>query len=320
MAKTHTLPTGTMATALTPIANAVKTNHAYFDPSDLVMDYLAHAPELYAKTMASMAWSVDNACINQARNILFTYYAAAQERAENASDVIFSEYCAEVSEDLAHESLYLAGPELDNPEYVLAVLLAIRDQWHDAAFAAAAADNRDYNPKSLRELMDAEKPRDPDVGTIANHKVMAKLEANGDEALETRMLESMIAADKLASIARVARSKPLRPTLLEILRTVKAYGTQESARFDQLPASMQRSLTTQAMSTLDRSSNDLASRLARQPIAFARTAEAKYQCKKALEAVILAKFTDDGDLENVTSQAQHDINRAAKRKAMCSID
>ena len=319
MTKTHTLPTDTMAAALAPIAPAA-SNHAYFDPADLVMDYVARAPELYAKVASSMAWSVDNACINAARNILFKYYAAAQERAENASDVVFSEYCAEVADDLSHESLYLPGPELDNPEYTLAVLLAIRDQWHDAAFSAAAADNRDYNPKSLRELMDAEKPRDPDVGTVKNHALMAKLEANGDVELEARLLTSMIEAEKLASISRVARSKPLRPTILEILRTVKAYGTQEAARFDQLPISLQRSLSTQVLNTLDRSANDLASRLARQPIAFARMAEAKHQCKKALDAVIATKFIDDGDLENVTSQVQHDMNRAAKRKAMCSID
>lgn len=312
---THTLPAGTMASQLAPIANS---NHAYFDPADLCMDYLARAPELYAKVSSSMAWSIDNACINQARNILFTRFAAAQEQAENANDLVFADFCQNVAEDLAHESLYQPG-EIDTPEYTLAILLAVREQWHDAAAAAAAADNRDYNPKTLRELMDAEKPRDPDAGTIANHRLMIKLEANGDEALEARMLESVIAAEKIASINRVARGKPLRPVLLEVLRTVKTYGMQESARFDQLPTTVQRSLTTQILSALDRNANDLASRLARQPITFARMAECKYQCKEALQKVILSKFADTGELENTTSQVQIDMDRMAKRRACCDI-
>lgn len=317
MTKTHTLPTGTMASQLIAIAPQ-PTNYAYFDPADLVNDYLIRAPELHAKVSASMAWSIDNACINQARNILFTRYATAQEEAENASDVEFNDFCQNVAEDLAYESLYQPG-ESDTPEYTLAVLLAVREQWHDVAAAAAAADNRDYNPKTLRQLMEAEKVREPDAGTIANHKTMIKLEANGDEALEKRMLESALMAERIAAENRVARNKSLHPILLEILRTAKIYGVVENARFDQLPAYMQRSLTNQVIGNLERSTTDLASRLARQPIIFARTAEAKHQCKVALENIMLAKFNDTAELENVTSQTQIDIDRMAKRRAMCDI-
>lgn len=316
MSKIHTVPAGTMASQLVSIAQP--SNYAYFDPADLVSDYLVRAPELHAKVSASMAWSIDNACINQARNVLFTRFAAAQEEAESASDVEFNDFCQEVAEDLAHESLYQPG-ESDPPEYILAVLLAVREQWHDIAQSAAATDNRDYNPKSLRQLMESEKVREPDVGTIANHRLMIKLEANGDEALEARMLQAALAAERIAAENRVVRNKALQPVLLEILRTVKIYGVVENARFDQLPTRVQRSLTNQAINTLERSVADLASRLARQPIHFARTAEAKHQCKLALENIMATKFSDSAELESVTSQTQIDMNRAAKKRAMCDI-
>jgi ubiquinone biosynthesis protein UbiJ len=82
---------------------------------------------------------------------------------------------------------------------------------------------------------------------------------------------------------------------------------------------MQRSLTNQVIGNLERSTTDLASRLARQPIIFVRTAEAKHQCKVALENIMLAKFNDTAELENVTSQTQINIDRMAKRRAMCDI-
>lgn len=315
MTKIHTVPAGTMTSQL--VLAAQPSNYAYFDPADLVNDYLTRAPELHAKVSASMAWSIDNACINQARNVLFTRFAAAQE-AEGASDVEFDDFCQGVAEDLAHESLYQPG-EFDPPEYILAVLLAVREQWHDYAQSAAATDNRDYDPKTLRQLMESEKVREPDVGTIANHRLMIKLEANGDETLEARMLQSALTAERIAAENRVIRNKALHPVLLEILRTAKIYGVVENARFDQLPVRVQRSLTNQAINTLERSIADLASRLARRPIDFARTAESKHRCKLALENIMSTKFSDSTELESVTSQTQIDMNRMAKKRAMCDI-
>jgi hypothetical protein len=286
---------------------------AFFDPIDTLMDKMGHAPQLYSRVMESMAWMLDASCISQARTILFGRYAEADKDVDNA----FQVFCLDVHSDLKHESLY----EDQTPEHVLAILLALRHEWHDAAGAAAAADDRDYNPKSLREQLEGEKPSKATVGTRVNYQLMAKIEANGDAALEKRLYDSMLLADEAQAADRANGNKTLMPTVLEILRTVQTYAAAD-ARFDMLPLTKQRMLTNFALGAIDRTSTDCAKRMKSQPIAFARLFEAGHQAKIAINAVIKAKYNDIGELENTStpmSGTELAIGRNAKRVA-CSID
>lgn len=302
------LATGTMAAlaAATPVISGT----AYFDPTDLLEDKLGHQPALLSRVMESMAWMLDASCISQARNVLFTRYKEVDSTEPNA----FKDFCQIVSEDLAHDSLY----EDEGDEQTLAILLAVRDQWHDAAAHAASADDRDYKSKSLREQMESEKAKPADVGTRVNYRKMADLESHGDVAKAERLYASYMEADALASASRVDSNKALMPTILEVLRTAKHYAL-ESYRFDQLPANKQRQLTTFAVGAIDRSRVDLAKRLNKQPIAFGHMAEAAFEATNALTKVITDKFSDAGELENVRTQASIDHERGSKRFA-CSID
>src|SRR3990167_4266078 len=96
-------------------------------------------PTLHSRVLDSMAWMLDSSCISQARTILFERYKEVDHDAPDA----FNDFCQDVAENLDHESLY--GNEAQgSPEQTFAILLALRNQWHDAAARAASADNRDY--------------------------------------------------------------------------------------------------------------------------------------------------------------------------------
>ena len=305
------VPNGSMAklAVATPT-----TGHNYFDVIDTLEDHLGTQPMLHSKVLDSMAWMLDSSCISQARSILFERYKNVDHTMPDA----FSDFCQDVAENLDHPSLY--GDESDgSPEQTLSIMMALRNHWHDAAAAAASADNRDYRSKSMRELMESEKVKIADVGTRINYKKLAELEARNDSAKAERLYDAYMQADALASASRVDSNKALMPTILEVLRTVNRYAV-ETSRFDHLPLTLQRRLTTFAVGAVDRSKLEIAKRLAKQPIAFGHAAEAAFQATEALSLIILNKFSDDGELENITSQAQTNMDRAEKRKAICSID
>lgn len=307
--KTRIVPTGTVA--------AIQLGTNFFDPIDLLMDKLGNQPALYSRVMDSVVWMLDASCISGARNILFSRYAETDKELDDT----FQDFCLNVHSELKHDSLYNLPSGEEGNEQTLAILLALRHDWHDAAQAAHSADDRDYNPKSLREQLENEKPSKANIGTRVNYKLMAKLEANGDEALEARLYESMIEADTARAIDRAHGNKELMPTVLEILRTVQTYAPS-GARFDHLPLRKQKQLTAFTLGAIDRTMADLADKMKKQPIAFARTAEAAYQAKAAINLVLKAKYHDLGELENTPtpmSGTELTQGRNAKRVA-CAID
>ena len=308
--KTHTVPTGTMTALAAALPPELIVGNTYFDPTDLLEDKLGSQPSLHSKVMESMAWMLDANCISQARTVLFERFKEVDHDHVDA----FKDFCQVVAEDLDHESLY----EDESSEQTLAILLAVRDQWHDAAAHAAAADDRDYNSKSLREQMENEKVKLADVGTRVNYRKIADLEARGDTAKANRLYAAYMEADAISSAQRIEGNKSLMPTILEVLRTAKRYAL-ESYRFDQLPLNKQRQLATFAIGAIDRSRADIAKRLNKQPIAFGHLAEAAFEATEALNKVIVAKYSDVGDLENTRSQVSIDHERNQKRVA-CTID
>lgn len=312
VAQARIVPTGTMA-AITAALPTITTGTNYFDPIDTLEDHMGAQPMLHSRVLESLVWMLDNSCISQARSIFFERY----KEVDHTSPTAFDDFRQDVAENLDHPSLYGEDNE-GSAEHTLAIMLAVRDQWHDAAARAAAADNRDYKPKSLREHMESEKVKPADIGTRVNYKAIAEAEGGGDAAKAERFYNSYLEADALASAARVDSNKALLPTILEVLRTAKRYA-EESSRFDHLPLVVQRRLTNFALGAIARSRVDVAKRLARQPIAFSHANEAAHSTLAALNHVMTTKFSDVGELENVTSQTAIDMGRNAKRVA-CSID
>ena len=310
MTKTHLVPTGTMAAALSAVLPKI-SGTTYFDPTDTLEDHLGMQPQTHSRVMNSMAWMLDNSCISQARTILFNRFKEVDPN--EVKD--FNAFCQDISENLSHESLY----ETESDEQTLAIMLSVRNHWHDAAARAAHANDTDYKSKSLRQLMEEEKPREANIGTRTNFQQLAKDEAGDDIEKAKRLYESYVLGAKLASEQQVDNNKKLMTTILEVLRTVKRYAPEE-ARFDQLPLTVQRRLTQFTVTLIERTRVEMASRLASQPIAFGRMREATLQTINALNKVLTTKFSLDGELENITSQTQTDMDRNAKRKAVCSID
>ena len=154
LTKAHLVSPGTM--------ESITSGHTYFDPVDVLEDKLGHHPLALYGVLNSMAWMLDSSCISLARQILFDRWAEAEsvidDETGELTKVAFSDFCQNVAENLAHESLY-SGEE--SSEETLAILMSLRFQWHDATQGSAHAciPPKDYKPKSLRELVENEKPR-----------------------------------------------------------------------------------------------------------------------------------------------------------------
>lgn len=283
------------------------TGHAYFDPLDVLEDKIGLHPVLHSRVLNSMAWMLDMSCINQARSILFNRYA----NAEHDMDDPFSNFCQGIAEDLSHDSLY----DDESDERTLAYLLALRPQWHDAAQNAASSDDRDYNPKSLHQLLAEEKPRTASLGARMNLELIATKEARGDAAKKARLMAAFMQRDEIQALQRVDSNKKLIPTITAILDTVARYAPSDT-RFDLLPELTQKRLTQFTLDTVERTlSNDVAKRSQITPVAFSRIVDAAYEATEALGKVIETKFSDKGELEYAGTPQTDAFNRRQKELA-----
>ena len=298
-----------------PVQIPTASYNNFFDPLDTLEDALGKYPVAHSRVLSSATWSIDMACINAARNILFTRYLES-ERVEGEASKL-NEFSQGIVELLSHESFY--EPEADGPEKTLATLLTLRDNWHDAAASAASANNKDYKPKSFGELLVSEKPRVANIGTRANYEMIAKLEANGDAAKQERMLASFIQADMLSALQRSEDNRKLIPTLSLILDTVARYAPAD-ARFDHLPQDAQRKLTTAVRKTLDMAKLDMAKTLAREPIMFGHVLEACYQCSNALDKVIAGKYSEHDSSDQPSSAKPHSMTSYERRQKALAAD
>ena len=297
-----------MATSkkLTAIADAIlnadakvhainNQGHAYFDPLDTLEDKLGLHSYMHSQVLSSMAWAVDAACISQAKNVVFGRWGETDKEATN-----FNDFCQNILEELDHESLYEDG----TPEHQLAQLLTLREHWHDAAAAAASADNRDYKQKSLREQIESKQPALPNIGARQNFEAIAESESGGDPVKKAQFLADCIRASELNSIQMVENDKRLLPTTMLVLQAASRY-KPDTIRFDQLPVQTQQRFVQAAPKTIDRIRVQAASKFANSPIAFARMNAAAGDAVKALNDVLRTKYAAPGELEN---SAVHDMH------------
>jgi len=329
--KPRVLPKGTMA-AISELKPTI-VGSSFFDPTDTLEDYLGKEPLFLSRVMDSMCWMMDNSCINQARSVLFARYKDI-DREAHENEYTFRDFCAGIAGELDMDSLYdNEDDESDTDERTLAVMLAVRKHWHQAAMSAASNDSRDYKPKTLRSLLEKEDDKvrevssNPsyselvtlvDIGTRANYQTMAKQEAGDDVLKATRLFEALVTTDALTTIERNVKARAVAPVVLEILRVVDRHA-DEAFRFDQLPSLVQAKFTRFAINTIDRCKTDMAKRMGKQPIAFARLAETAFQTTTALARVITAKYSDAGEMENMSTQGELD-NERSNRRIACSID
>lgn len=298
---THVIPQGTMAQALAALP--IKTRHDFADPLDILETHLEFQELLRGRVVESMAWLADNTAIRLAKNVIFTRWKDHDKEPNET----FQDFLQGIGHELAHESLY----QDDTPEHTLAKLLAIRGQWHDAAFSLVGES---YAPKTLREHILG----DGEVREISSD-VRKVFEINAqfwcdDESARAQFVADAVEADKLQQQQWRENDKRMLPAILEVIRYAAQHAAHET-RFDDLPARLQASLFSSIAKMVATQTQRLGLRMAKQPIEYAKLNAAARKCAAELEQVVTNKFSDKGELENVKSQTQIDIDRNAKRKA-----
>lgn len=325
--KVHTLTTQALSNPVIPNADqrlvdaivagipapSMPSYHRYFDPIDMLEDHLSARPAAYSRLMNSASWMLDMACINAARNIVFTRYAESELDAQTENR--FGTFCQGVAEMLSHDSFYEC--EEDTPEQTLATLLGISRNWHDATAAAYASDDKDYNPKSFDELLLSEKPRLADAGVRANYEMIAKVQSRGDAVKEAHLYKCLLEADHLSAVSRSDDNKKLIPVLSITLSTVGRYAPAD-ARFDQLPMHNQRLLTQAVLKSFDRIQVDLAKALKGQTIEFGHTLYAMSTCSEAIEHMLATKYSEASELES-TGVPHAMLSRQRQQKAAAAV-
>lgn len=291
--RTHTLPTGSMA--VVPKVQPASTSFRYFDVLDTLAKF-EDTPEAFSPIMRSVIWSIDTACINAARNVLFALYKEAEL---NDSADPFGDFCQEVSEVVVADSWYYEDAG-DNPVKELAMLLSIRNQWHDLGQAASAGDGRDYNPRSLRELLEAEKPQAVGVETREKLELLANRMAGGDETKAKLRLMQLVKREESLAVDRVNNGRKLVPTILAIIEAAGKHA-EHDVRFDQLTLPIQRRLTRAAQQAVERAMVDVSKRRSLSTISYMLILDVYDVVKVELEQVLATRLSDDDELENASA-------------------
>ena len=160
----------TMAQALNEAGVRVHTRHAYGSPLDIVEKELPDVSrDYFARVTASMAWRMDTAVINAARALFYALYSDSERDEDVSNAEHFEAFTHDVAECVRQSSLWsgdIAKPEAEQ----LAILMKVRLDWHEAAMHAANANDRDYNPKSIGEMLVEEKPAKLSVNARANYE------------------------------------------------------------------------------------------------------------------------------------------------------
>lgn len=265
MTRTHTVPAGTMAQALTNAGIAPEststTTHgtAYFDLMDTLNDVLVHAL-FRARVLSSMAWAFDTAAINTARSV---FWDTHQESTQAGHIDNFANFLNKMSEMRANENYVedlgfeLGAGKLQS----LSLLIKLARSWHDAAQGAAVAANVKYAPKTVEQLLASEKPQQVDALTIAKLDALVDATFDGEDHTpeEVEEAKKLIAAQQNERMAAMHASRQMiTPAVLRIMAYADYHDT-DATEFWQLPIELQARLINNAISSIDRTITDLAS-------------------------------------------------------------
>lgn len=283
MSKTHSLTQGTMAAALVAAGatSIPSTNHMFYDLID-DLDARLQDGRLKERVLGSMAWMLDNACINAARSVFYKAYDNAVNLGVLEVNTIDAFNTMVVGlRELDHDGLHVLeiGFEDTSPMTQLKYMLLLRPDWHDTAARAAQCTGRDYQPKSFIELLAAEKLAPMDMQS--HEKLRATVEAMSDgctadeiEVLyklsvkrQTEMAEARFTHRK-AMDAATARILSLANASAKLMMPVNSFTKSQAAAtefthdlavsFHTLPDSVQMRFIDSAVKTLGRTLDEMA--------------------------------------------------------------
>ena len=314
MAKTHTLPAGTMAQALTPAVKpnpSQTTNIIYSDPQDICETYLELHPEFHGRLASAMAFTLDKAILREAKNVLYTYWGEVK----GTPELTFNMYCLSLKGTINHDSLY----EVDGPLRTMAQLMTIRESWHDVAGKLIGLG---YDPQPLPAQV-----REDNVNAVAKakevgndqelakiHKANAEFWCDGSPEEVEQYFQDIMTNTAETQMHWAQADQLVEPSILEIISIVGRH-IDTQWRFEDLPGRNQSSLMQSAINTSKKLVIKETARMRGQPIAQATLNMVVRRVVTALERSIVKRFSDAGELENVATQESIDLARAKKRAA-----
>lgn len=226
---THTVPTGTMATALVS-SGLVGSTFKNYDLVERIVEDLSDGA-LKARTLSSIAWIMDSTCINFARTVFNDTYkkAVGLSMMETNSITEFNQIITGMSEldhelwgiidecSLEGEHSFSIGYEDTTAIGQLKQCLTLRPEWHQAAMNAAEAIGRGYEPKTFIELLAAEKVSNVAPQSVEELRLNAQFEANGDSKLAEVYLAQKIERRKAMAEAQFKYRRQTNTAIAKIL-------------------------------------------------------------------------------------------------------
>lgn len=297
----------------TQLEQVVHRRHTYSGPQDIIEKHLPDVSnDYYARVTNSLAWRMDAAVIFGARTVLFDLYADDEIANDQTPREHFIEFCENIDTTLSHDSMF----ELNQACMDLVALMRLRLDWHDIAQAAAHANDRDYNPKTLGEMLVNEKPMKVRVETRANYELLAERAAKGDPKKKSEIMDRLIKRDEMMNEQRVDDNKRLIPFIERIIATAERH-VPVHASIDDLDKRFGRSLIDFTMATLERiAESDVARDKKVSQQMFIRILDAQDKCIEELKELRDQRFSESDDLENVRSQASIDHEKRMKELAI----
>lgn len=250
--------TTTLGQALNDAGVRTFTRNAYIDIMGIAAKHIPDASrDFWARVTNSMAWRLDMAVINKARGAFYALYSESERGDEVSAGDHFNDFIHQVGDQIRQDSLWsgdIAKAEL----LELRTLMKVRLDWHELAMSAANANDRDYNPKSIGEMLIEEKPAKVSLQTMALYEVAAKRSAGGDELKYARRMEQFRFAHEVQAKDQVERNRRLISVVEVILAEADRQMDHDGVMSD-LPKATQRQLVDFLMSTIERvSTTDLA--------------------------------------------------------------
>lgn len=261
MTKTHNVPQGTMSQKLVE-AGVPQSNFVYFDLLETIDEQLVVSTELKARVFSSMAWMLDNSIINEARAVFFETYRESLGAEGISSIDKWNEFIATMNDTkAAGEHVEEVGFSASTSYDKLCTMLNMRKFWHDEAQRVAT---RPYEPKSLAELLASEKVRTTGVDSRAKLQMRAQFASPTDEAIQKKILESLIGKNDANLAKQHALRQSINPAVLRILEmatnsaSVKPSYDGECPPFHEMPQGLRVSLVNAAIGAVERGLANLA--------------------------------------------------------------
>lgn len=306
----------TLAAALTT-AGVVHTRDAYFDLLEWVDDKVSH-DMMRANVSSSLAWVIDNTCINLARSMFFRDYKEAEHDDAVSKQEAYNTF---IENFLGSVDFNKAGSEFtDGIARDLTQLLGFSDHAHDLASRFAGAVGRDYQPKSFAELLRADKPMPVTTQTRAKLALVAKFTLEGEQgteselaAVEKETLDMLLARAEDQAARSHDNRKRLNPIVEGLLDVAQRY-KKDDVKFGDLDAQMRERLVIQAIKAVERSMAQLATYNTIDAYEFATIMRNVRDIKREGDT-ILQTFRTAEEAASITARQRAEKAHAAKSDA-----